>query len=152
MTVIPPNQPNLPPSIPAVQMTLSAMQASRANAQPAKVQSVLEIVHPNEPELHDQVVLPGAKRAITQAELVASPLTISEVVRKINADFDDRNAARMADFDAWTDELEREKELRAHRERIRAMAIARFQAQIMREEEEIARSSSELRETGSASI
>ena len=128
---------------------LGALQAKRANALHAKtyvapahawLASELARTLADDPELHRQHVLPGAKRAVTTAylaEQLSRGLTHHEVTSAVNDAMDRANAPRMAQLVHWRDgerleQLERAQE----RERRRQLAEARALLQIEAEEGE----------------
>ena len=123
--------------------TLSEFQAQRSIAakefadkpyqQPAHL--FLASLHPDDEQLHRQHVLPGAKRAVTHAELGEwrnEGLSEAQMVERVNVRFDGVNYRRLAEFDVWRNGPLQEQ-IAEHQERqaARARALAEFERQLV---------------------
>lgn len=124
--------------------SLGSFQAQRANDAPIgnseyelAPHSFLASVYPNDPDLHRQIVLPGAKRAVTEDVLrdaQARGITPEQIVDSITADFDRANAKREVEFKEWRDGdrlrmIEAARLLEQQRNAAYARALADIQAQ-----------------------
>ena len=95
----------------------------------------LASLHPDDPDLHTQHVIPGAKRAVTHAELKAwqqQGLSEHDMVEHVNARWDAVNHRRQADFDVWRNG-EHRVQVEGHQARVaaRAQALAELERRLL---------------------
>ena len=127
------------------QLRLSALQAIRAAMMQWTVNAEYQQpIHPfmaeklpELPELHRQVALPGAKRAIHLEALEAfhqRGMNNDEIVAEINAQVDERLRHRIEQFENWRDgERAEHLAVARRRELNRRVLLAAKSAQIERE-------------------
>ena len=134
----------------AIPVSLAAMQAQRAAAmkwtvgseyqQPAHTFLATVDQTKDSPELHRQVVLPGAKRAVHLEALEqfhARGLATNEIVQEINATMDVALAPRLEQFRSWRDgELSQVLDRAKEREERRVALLAARAAEIDRQVED----------------
>jgi len=118
--------------------TLSEFQTRRAINAPgeyAQPPHPFIAAHLDDSVTHFQVVLPGAKRAITHAELFlrqAQGMSEREIVELVNSRWEQANAHRIAAFESWRDgeRIEREREVEQKR-RDRLIALAELEVELV---------------------